>query len=84
MKPVKEDTLKKLVHLIATTRSDEIGCTDCFDHMDRFVELVVEGTDPAEAFPLVQHHLEICHCCYEEYEALVEAIQAIQDSPPEE
>jgi hypothetical protein len=69
--------LKKMARGIMTTRSDEIGCDECFERMDRFVDLELSGKDAAAAMPLVQDHLNRCQDCREEYEALLLALQAM-------
>ena len=71
------DTLKKMVRDIFSTRPDEIGCDECFEELDRFVELVLAGKNAAQALPLVQDHLERCSDCHEEFEALLAALRAI-------
>lgn len=82
MARIQSDTLKKLVRRALHTRSEEIGCETCFDSLDRFVELELDGKDPAEAFPLIRYHLELCTGCSEEYEALLAALNQLQaDSP---
>jgi hypothetical protein len=69
--------LKGLVRGIMTTRPDEIGCEECFEELDRFVEMVLAGKDAAEAMPLVQDHLDRCRECKEEFEALLAALRAL-------
>ncbi len=71
------ESIKKMVRLIAATRSDEIGCDDCFTHLDEFVEQVLGGKTPDQFMPLVQHHLALCGDCREEYEVLLEALQTV-------
>ncbi|TKJ29967.1 MAG: hypothetical protein CEE40_06680 [Chloroflexi bacterium B3_Chlor] len=71
------DTLKRMVRNIASTRPDEIGCDECFEQLDRFVELELTGKNAAEALPLVQDHLDRCSDCREEFEALLAALRAI-------
>ncbi|HEV2093312.1 MAG TPA: hypothetical protein VGR18_09135 [Rubrobacter sp.] len=74
------DRLNTLVRLIATTRPDEIGCDECLEQVDRFVEMKLAGLDAAEAMPLVQDHLDKCRDCREEFEALLRALRAVEDS----
>jgi hypothetical protein len=69
--------LKQMVLQVLSTRSDEIGCDECFEQLDRFVEMKLAGKNAAEAMPLVQDHLERCQCCREEFEALLTALQAL-------
>ena len=70
------EKLKKIIRSIAATREDEIGCEDCYAELDQFVELLLDGKDAEEALPLVKHHLDLCGDCHQEYEVLIEAIQA--------
>jgi len=53
----------------------EISCTECFDLVSRFVELEVSGRDVAAELPQVNHHLEQCRACREEYETLRDLVQ---------
>lgn len=76
------NALKHLVRTIALTHTEEIGCDECWDHLDQFVDLVLTGKDAEEALPLVQEHLVLCIECREEYQALVTALQAIEDDTP--
>ena len=70
------DILKKMVRGIAATKLDEIGCEECFEQVDAFVELKLQGKNAAEAMPLVQDHLDRCNGCREEFEALLDCIRA--------
>ena len=65
-----------LIREIAEVREEEIGCDECFEQVDRFIEMELSGLDAAQAMPLVQEHLEICGECREEYEALLMALRA--------
>ncbi|MGD2145039.1 MAG: hypothetical protein PVF54_11225 [Anaerolineae bacterium] len=67
--------LKRMVRNILTTRPDEIGCAECMEQLDRFVDMELAGKDPAEAMPLVQDHLSRCRDCHEEYQALLKALR---------
>jgi len=48
----------------------ELGCDDCFDELDRYVELERTGRDAEAAVPGLRAHLEGCPVCREEYESL--------------
>jgi hypothetical protein len=69
--------VKEMARSIMTTRPDEIGCAECFEQMDQFVEIRLVGKNAAEAMPLVQDHLDRCRDCREEFEALLLALQAM-------
>ena len=62
--------------MIAETREEEIGCVECFAQMDKFVDQLLEGKHPEEAMPLVEHHLNMCKDCQEEFQALLDALKA--------
>jgi hypothetical protein len=70
---------QKVVRAVAGTRSDEIGCEECFDELDRFVELVESGKPVEEIMPLVHDHLQRCGDCQEEFEALRAALRAVNN-----
>jgi len=48
----------------------EIGCDECFEHLDEFVELEVAGRDPDAVIPGLRAHLDGCPACREEHESL--------------
>jgi len=70
--------LKNLIRSIVTTQENEIGCEDCYEQLDVFAELVLQGKDAETAMPLVKDHLKHCHNCHEEFNALLDALQAIE------
>jgi hypothetical protein len=76
-RPLSAATLKKLVQGAGATRPDELTCDECFEQLDAFAELVLAGKSAAEARPLVQDHLDHCHECREEFEALLVSLRAI-------
>ena len=76
MKALDPGKLKRMVRDMLTTSADEIGCDECFEQLDRFVDLELAGKGAAEALPLVQDHLNHCHNCREEFEALLTALRA--------
>lgn len=77
MMKLEPATLKRMVCNVLTTGPDEIGCDECFEQLDLFVEMKLAGKNVAEAMPLVQDHLERCRDCREEFEALLTALQAL-------
>ena len=48
----------------------EIGCDQCFDELDRYVELELERADADNAFPGLSAHLGGCPACAEERASL--------------
>lgn len=77
MEGLDPSMIKQMARGIATTRTDEIGCAECFEQVDQFVELELAGKNAAQALPLVQDHLNRCNNCREEFEALLHALRAV-------
>ncbi len=75
---IEPEKLKRIVRSIVTVHPDEIGCDDCFQQMDEFVDLTLSGKDAATALPLVYDHLQRCANCREEFEALLSAVKAMR------
>jgi hypothetical protein len=75
-----QNIFKALIREIAEAREVEIGCDECFEQLDRFVEMRLSGMDAARAMPLVQEHLEICGECREEFEALLASLRATEEA----
>ena len=48
----------------------EISCEECFEQLDRYVELELGGADADAAIPGMSAHLEGCPACQEEHESL--------------
>ena len=53
-------------------RGFEVGCDQCFELLDEFVELELAGLDADARLPGVRPHLEGCPACREEHDALYE------------
>ena len=65
----------RLLRSLAMTKEEEISCDDVHALLDEFVELKLRGEDVDELMPLVKHHLDMCRDCFEEYEALLTALE---------
>lgn len=48
----------------------EIGCEECFERLDRYVELELVGHDADAAVPGMAAHLEGCSACREDHASL--------------
>lgn len=81
MRRIESSRIKQMVRNILTVRPDEIGCAECLERMDRFVDMQLDGKDPGEAMPLVRDHLRRCRDCHEEFRALLSAVQAAGEHP---
>jgi hypothetical protein len=60
---------KAMIERLLGPRADEVGCDECFDRLDEYVEAERRG---ARVDPRMTAHLEGCPTCAEEHDALRE------------
>ena len=48
----------------------DIGCDECFERLDEYVELELQAGDADAAVPGMREHLDGCPACREEHESL--------------
>jgi hypothetical protein len=48
----------------------EVGCDECFDRLDEYVEAELAARDLEQAFPGFRAHLAGCPACREDHESL--------------
>ncbi len=48
----------------------ELTCEECFEHLDRYVELELAPANADAAIPGMRAHLDGCPACHEDYESL--------------
>jgi hypothetical protein len=49
----------------------ELTCEECFDQLDRYVDLELAGEGADQQIPAMQPHLEGCPACQEDHESLL-------------
>jgi hypothetical protein len=49
----------------------ELTCEQCFEELDRYVELELSGADADGAIPGMRAHLEGCPACREDHDSLI-------------
>jgi hypothetical protein len=67
------DPRKLLARLIGPP-GPELTCEQCFDQLDRYVELELGGSDADAAIPGMRAHLEGCPACAEDRDSLRELL----------
>jgi hypothetical protein len=65
------DKAVKIMQMIMTTKEKVIGCDECYLLVDRYVDLLESGADPAKLMPDVEAHFQHCGGCQEEFKALL-------------
>ncbi len=71
------ETIRKMMSSIRSTKDEELTCGHCYDELDQFIEMKLLGKNAEEAMPLVKEHLDRCAPCREEYEVLLQALEAM-------
>jgi hypothetical protein len=49
--------------------------------VDQYAEMEIHGQDAERLMPLLRKHLDHCHDCCEEYEALLDILQKSNENP---
>jgi hypothetical protein len=65
------DHLNDRLRRILGPNEEELDCAQCFDELDRYVELELAGVDADRAVPGLRPHLEGCPACREEHDSLL-------------
>jgi hypothetical protein len=73
--PLKNHEAAVLKRLLGPA-GPEISCEECFEQLDRYVELELSGADADAAIPGLSAHLEGCPACAEDYRSLRALVEA--------
>ena len=70
------DSARATLERLLGPNRDEVGCEECFELLDQFVELELAGLDTDAAIPGLRPHLDGCPACRDEHDALYELVAA--------
>ncbi len=59
-----------IVNALLGPSGPQIGCDECFELLDAYVQLQVDGGEADAAVPGMSTHLAGCPACHEEHESL--------------
>jgi hypothetical protein len=59
----------------------ELTCEQCFEQLDRYVELELSGADADAAVPGMHAHLDGCPACAEDHDSLHALVESEQLFP---
>jgi hypothetical protein len=65
-----EPDRRRLVARLLGPAGPELSCEECFEELDRYVELELRGEDADLRIPGMRAHLEGCAACAEDHESL--------------
>ena len=66
----------ELLRALLGPEGPELSCEECFELLDRYVELEVAGSDADRAVPGMRAHLEGCPACHEDHVSLRALVQS--------
>jgi hypothetical protein len=70
-KRMDENTLKRLLG----PAEPELLCDECFEKLDEYVELELQGARADDRIPGMRAHLDGCPACQEDYDSLRELVR---------
>lgn len=70
-----DELIESLIRSLEHTHEQECTCDEVFAVVDQYAEAEVHGDDAARLMPLIKQHMELCHNCCEEYEALLDILE---------
>ena len=73
---MKDETLKRLLG----PAKPELLCDECFEKLDEYVELELQGAEADDRIPGMRAHLEGCPACREDYDSLREFVRQDRQS----
>ena len=59
-----------LLRALLGPEGPELSCDECFEELDRYVELELAGVNADEAIPGMRAHLEGCPACHDDHDSL--------------
>ena len=65
---------KWLLRALLGPEGPELSCEQCFEQLDRYVELELAGAAADKAIPGMRAHLDGCPACHEDHESLREFV----------
>ena len=63
--------MSELLNSLLGPGEPEITCEQCFDLLDEYVELELQGADADADIPGMRAHLSGCPACHEDHESLL-------------
>ncbi len=67
----------EFIKAIFSVEKEDIGCEECYAHLDVYTDMIAEGKDPSIVMRDVKAHLAQCPCCEEEFQALLSMIKSL-------
>ncbi|MGH2943618.1 MAG: hypothetical protein ACRDLN_12680 [Solirubrobacteraceae bacterium] len=72
----------ELIAALLGPDGSELTCEECFEELDRYVDLAVANADPDRAVPGMREHLTGCPACRDDYDSLLELVRSGDGDAP--
>jgi hypothetical protein len=69
--------IQGILQKLQNTREQEFSCEETYHLIDQYAEIIEKGEDAQTIMPLINHHLDMCPDCREEFEALLQILENI-------
>lgn len=65
----------KLIAALLGPDEPELTCEQCFEQLDRYVDVALTSADPDRAVPGMRAHLTGCPACADDHDSLLEYVK---------
>lgn len=72
----------RLITALLGPAGPELTCEECFEQLDRYVDLTLANAAPDRAVPGMREHLIGCPACCDDYDSLLELVGGGGVPPP--
>lgn len=79
-KNLSNEAVLEMLRVLENAREEDIPCGEIHLRLDEYVEREIDKKDAARLMPLIREHLDVCEECCEEYEALLDVLNKIEDT----
>jgi hypothetical protein len=80
---LSDELVIRMMHRLVTTDEEDLSCDEVFALVDEYAEASQRGEDVASLKPLIRQHLDLCHECDEEYQALLRILEGCGPNKPD-
>ena len=81
MTDVRAPEPSKLIAALLGPTGPELTCEECFEHLNRYVDLALAGGECDQAVPGMRAHLIGCPACRDDHDSLVEYVGSVAGAP---
>ena len=75
----RTDERRRLIAALLGPAEPELTCEECFEQIDRYVDVALAGADPDRAVPGMRAHLIGCPACRDDHESLLDYVSRAGD-----